>query len=81
MQEQDLPKSSWDQPPQAHRAADQPQGEIERQAEVEQDAHAVAGRIRDLDLDGVQDGLQPDVENRHLEIDDAGIAWSEPDVD
>ena len=47
---------SWDQAPQAHRAADQPQGKIERQAEVGQDAYAVAGRIGDLDLHGVEDG-------------------------
>ena len=38
--ERNLPKSSWDQPPQPHRAADQPQGEVECEAQVEQDAHA-----------------------------------------
>ena len=47
-------------------------GLIERQAEVEQDAYTIARGVRDFDLDGGKNRLNPNVENRHLKIDDAG---------
>ena len=55
-------------PPQAHAAADDAHTQIERQAQIEKNAETGAVRICNFNLDGVENGLHPNVKVCHFEI-------------